>query len=750
MKRILLSIVMAVIGLSAFSQSPSRIINLQPAYALSLGGSTTDGVSLSANSLYLNDIELDSLPQYEIGYIDTQTVRYSVDGFGFYVKADSLHSLNVVYSYAVDGQPQGSFDFNGKTGRFKYYPTADEYKSFTVTFSATNGMESVSEAVEFRLMPNTPSEADAFRSLGVLPDAGDYTIIAESSTTKYLNNQERTAYSISISGKDVVFDDNVQNKVWGLNGRKDIYELNIYAERLIIRSALSFPQTNISIYAKELLFEDHDGVTASICTTPNPEETLTDGEGSAGGNAGNISLYIKTFKGNMAKRFILNGAKGQSTNRNGTPGNGGNGGTVRSTIELRSFCDFVRGSGGVRYDVASDGSTDAGPVIGYGDNGQSGAFEQINKPHAYLHPYYISAVMRHANDAFINNYTDCTLQTCREYRSMIDEYINAIPESEASADEGNEESDEEKETAFGLHDNLMEIGNMLFKLEQGLDYFGNPAGWVPLLSFEVMLANYNNEIDRAIPTLYLYYWMTRIDQTLQHKVQASEFAATQTEEDIDNNKTLLNSLILEIPVLQDEAYEVNRMIEELTVRIEFLQNQLLAKAKHSVKKKNRLKKIFGIGQTVANVLPVLAPVPVIGPIATTTSSVINTAISFAENIIELDKISATACDPNFFSTIDKELSKITGSVSSGTFFSTLTSSYKTLETTIKPLQENYDALKGILSKSSAPNSEVQAEYNKLIANSIEWKYMMGEVEELNAKKTDLLNRRTWIFPWHTP
>ena len=96
-------------------------------------------------------------------------------------------------------------------------------------------------------MPQTAPEVFAFQTQGTMSYATDYTLIAETSKKMLLNNEERTAYSISISGMDVAFDDDVKNKVWGLNGREDIYELNIYAERLIVRSALTFPQTRTMI-----------------------------------------------------------------------------------------------------------------------------------------------------------------------------------------------------------------------------------------------------------------------------------------------------------------------------------------------------------------------------------------------------------------------------------------------------------------------------------------------------------------------
>ena len=733
MKRILLSTILIVIGLSAFSQSQSRFISLRPAYPVAIGESTIDEVEFSSNGLYMYDILQDSLPQYEIGHIFAQTVRYTEEGHGFYVKADSLHSFNVVYSFEVNNPPQGAIEFNETTGRFKYYPAAEDYKTFTITFYATNGTESVSEDVEFNLMPQTAPEVYAFQTKGVMPDAGDYTIIAETSKSMFLNNEERTAYSISLSGKDVVFDNAVHNKVYGMSGREDIYELNIFAERLIIRSSLSFPQTNITIYARELVFEDHDTVFASINTTPISKNILESGVGSNGASAGNITLYVKEFKGNMAKRLILNGANGQSTNRNGTPGNGGNGGVVTSTIDVSSYCDLVRGSGGVKFNVDPGGSYNAGPIIAAGAIGNCGHFELINDSYAYLHPYYISAVMRHANDAFINNYTDYALQICKEYRALINEYENSAEWESCSV-----------ENEVELQKDLTEIDDLLFRLEQGLDYFGNPAGWVPLLSFEVLLENFDAEIDRAIPTLYMYYWLNHVDKTLQHMVEACEFDASKKETEIQKHQAFINSIVLEIPVLKDKCTELEIRQNELTIQAEAIRNQLLSKAKRNVKKKNRINKSFGICKSIINCIPVYG-------------TAISTAVNVATNVAY-----ATGLADNLLGVNDYEFTSIFNEVGSvnytsildslnsamdnitwknlGSNASLLKNSYESINKTITPLITNINNVNKLLSQSSTPKDEVDAVFQRLLKESVEYNAIKAQIEELNEEQLKLADQ----------
>ncbi len=72
---------------------------------------------------------------------------------------------------------------------------------------------------------------------------------------------------------------------------------------------------------------------------------------------------------------------------------------------------------------------------------------------------------------------------------------------------------------------------LLMQLRSGRDFFGEKMPSVPLLSFEVYLGLYQSEIDPAIRTLWLSYWMRNRIQTLQDKIQAlTEMKATKLDE----------------------------------------------------------------------------------------------------------------------------------------------------------------------------------------------------------------------------
>ena len=738
MKRLYI-ILLTFIGITAFSQSPTKYVNLLPAYPSAIGEAQYDNFIYINSGLYRQDILLDSLPHYEIEQIPDQTVRYFEDGIGFYVTADSLHSSNVVYSYAVDQAPIGPFEFNTTTGRFKFYPDASDYMPFTVTFTATSGWNSLTQDVAFTIMPEVVPENLAIQSLGEMPSAQDYTIIAESHTQMFLNNANREAYSYSISGKDIIFDNNVMNKVWGLSGREDLYELNLFAERLYIRSALEFPHTNVTIYARELIFEDNGNEIASINTTPSAIGTLTNDTGMDGEDAGNITLNIKNLKANYAKRFILNGAQGQCANRNGTPGNGGNGGVLVAPINIKNYCDFSRGSAGLRYD--EDGSIMAPDrpdlVVVMGENGH---FELTNEKYSWIHPYYFAAVIRHINDSYLNNYFSYSKTTANDYYNLILQF--------EAADEW---EDFDATLKVELHDQVTELEGMLYKLNENLDYFGNPLGWAPMLSFEVYLNNYNSEIDRAMPTLYLNYWLQHIDQNLASWVTASQFAADETQSDIEATQGQINSLIGDIPVLEDKIAVLQNQIEETQNRLEQIKAELLRKAKHNVKKKNRLNKAFGIFKAAVNC------VPVYGQIASGVLSVVETATGFASNYFGVSDTygyESALTDTyqqitNFdYSSALDNLQQTINSIDLNNLGQTghqLKDCYNNIKEAIGPVYNSITNLHQVLAQSSAPNDQVQAEFDRLCSQSAEYQNIKVEIAILQRNYEEFAAILTQTF-----
>ncbi|MDR0830052.1 MAG: T9SS type A sorting domain-containing protein [Prevotellaceae bacterium] len=747
MKRIFLLIIS--LCLLSFVQAQNRdALNLSSieGYPLTVGNTTIDGKQITENRLLPMNVELDSMPRFQIGAIPNQTVWHEGDiTVGFYVLTDTLQSANVTLSYTIDFAPEGQITFNAQTGRFKYFPDKFDTRAFTVTFRAEANNNIIVQEVLFTLMPATPPEYAAFGVEPIKPmpeSTDDYTIVAQTTQNNVpFNNTVRSVRSFSITGKELVFDSHINNKLSFLNNSEDIKELNIFAEKIIVRDALHFPQTDITIYAKELIFEDlPNQAAASINVSPIMFSTLASTNGANGANAGNITLYIKEFKqSNPYIRFTLIGGKGQNVpwttqQEVRTAGNGGNGGTITSTIDVSELCDVIHGSAGIQIDGSNN-------IVGAGTHGQDGSFVLNDKEFTWLHPNFISAVVKHAKDAYLNIYNGFTY-------NIFDEYTKAFTDLKQSQ-EWDELSDELK---MELSNADSEMQAVMFRIGQNLDYFGNPVGWVPMLSFEVNKIAFEQEIEKAIRVMYLSYWLKNIEGSNAQRIAACNEAINQVKQELLANEGALNQFVLYIPELQDELTALEEQLNNLIVRIEQKTQQLLSQAEHNVKKRNRFNKIAGVMSAIAKAAPVVCSI--IPGVGTAVGTGISAAITIGMNYVSqatnisdsygYGNAAGSALDAatgflnnGGFSAISNALGSIDIS-SLGSAANTVSSAYSTINATVTPLVSSIENLHKVFAKSSTPNDQVQAELNKLMAESREYQALIVEQKLLENQVAETM------------
>lgn len=311
-----------------------------------------------------------ALTQYPIGEIPDQTAYH-----GYTRSFEVLVSGSpdgVVFSMTAAPEPAGEILLDAVTGAFSYTPAPEDRAPFEITFTAeyTGGSaeESVVMTPEISLMP----EADVFENTQSEPDAAGYTTWQEETVQAdvELNDQLFTpatqpARKVRITGVQLVFDRGVSTSPAAVYGDPDnvavnsnIQELVITGDTVVIRDPLRFPQTNVVINARELRFEDKEGVAPEergcIITRPmdrtgkgtdaqwvrDPYRPATPaqgtpyfdpandivpaGDGKDGHDGGNVTLHISEFHSDdhgdgPTVRFNTGGAAGQ------TPGSGQHG-----------------------------------------------------------------------------------------------------------------------------------------------------------------------------------------------------------------------------------------------------------------------------------------------------------------------------------------------------------------------------------------------------------------------------------------
>jgi hypothetical protein len=210
----------------------------------------------------------------------------------------------------------------------------------------------------------------------------------------------------------------------------------------------------------------------------------------------------------------------------------------------------------------------------------------------WLSPQAMQMVLNYLNDAYLDGHFDEVGAELSAYLQMFSTAIQGPGWAQLS--------DGTQEQLELIRDDMQ---NLQHRIASNLDYFGNPAGWVPMLSFEVNKLAFDDEIDRALRVMYLNYWLGNRAQTLQQQLDAMRAMRVQLLGRIDKDRADYNSAVTSVPAMQVEAENVQLQIDAMLKRIQEIEDELLPRAKSVVV----LKKTARTLGRVAQMVPVYQP-----------------------------------------------------------------------------------------------------------------------------------------------
>jgi hypothetical protein len=777
--------------------------------------------------------EFTRLPTYDFRDVPEQQVRHG-EPLAFFVKGAS----NVLLQVSAAPTPAGELTFDPASGRFTYTPAAADRLPFTLTFS-TGGAETATSIVT--PLSDLPSEETTINYNRPLPDeeSRDYITISQSlHPAELFNDATHETLTVDISGKTLVFDASHPSNLYPeYNGRENIRELRLFADRVIIRSPLLLPQTHVSIHARELRFEG-DGL---IDTTPQArrqqqpgvgwEDDRTAGyDGDPGHDGGDADVFVERFHADPtpAIRFVLRGgnggpagegrdgkfegdgtfspmmedanwirlmtragnhicgignnhpmlytqnilegspqppcgsqvpAYGEPAVPSGVPGSGGRGGTLRSTVDLSSYAlqtGGIPGSPGgnhvggtlfftyiyrvttfrtvrgkltvINDDTTAERWPGADAPAPIGSQGQVGA-NIIMDASAWLHSFIVRSVVQYAKDAYLDGHDT-------EARALLSDYLGYIETLPPAVASVTNLSDEEFAETTSLDQLTLELGTLLHRIDANLDFFGNPAGWVPMLSFEANLLAFQHEIDQSIPILYLAYWLNHSATNLQDTLAASGVAVGKLKAELDDMIAAYNEAQRAIPRLKVESDAVLTRISAVQIHLSLLEQELLARAEQNVEDRHKVpfwKKALGVLSVVADLVPVGQP----------TLGKIGAGLGLLAKIDPDHPLQSARSLTNAFDVFSKNVdirvcfnnstTNATNNAGSATSpakkdqLKALTECAKFLKSELKEV--------GVAFKEVQVDSkEVQAELEKIKASDEEFNLATAELEQLNKDK----------------
>jgi len=444
---------------------------------------------------------------------------------------------------------------------------------------------------------------------------------------------------------------------------------------------------------------------------------------------------------------------GRDATPGGRPGDGGPSGHLRSTVDLSAYADFQGGIAGKR--ATNVGGRAGTPQLAYhakapaqgshweitaehysqdgnyaiapsADDGPTGTFTKLDKELSWLHPYSLKMTLAHAKDTYLYGHVDVTEEILDDYLEVLDTYRNSTEWNEL---------DETQRLEFGQMQDEMQI--LLHRINNNLDYFGNPAGWVPMLSFEVNKAAFEQEIDHAIRVLYLCYWIGNAETDIHGKVDSLTSAREKKSEEIQDFKDQYNELMDLIPRLQAEGKSIANQVEHLQERLKQREQDLLERAENNVEERHKVpwwKKATRILGAICSLCPVGQPVTgVIGGGLTLVSNIDpDTPWESIDDLVDIASVDydqyGKDCEAlgdaitNLPDEID--LDKIGDYVSD-------------IGNKSKPIGKQVKKYKDLLKETEIPKSEVEVELQKIKAADPVFNELVDEIAELMTRKEAL-------------
>ncbi|MCF8057764.1 MAG: hypothetical protein K9K67_00600 [Bacteriovoracaceae bacterium] len=322
-----------------------------------------------------------------------------------------------------------------------------------------------------------------------------------------------------------------------------------------------------------------------------------------------------------------NGKNGLAGGRPGVPGDGG---SIRSnwTLPLGSY-DLRAGQVGKNAGIYKGGQP-GGPnpymVVGRGigegiytlsagqdarspgalkSNGIDGVFEKVQTQN-WFNSGYFEYSLKYANDLHKQNQISHSLES-------IEEILGHCNEALDFEFLDNQLSYQKCQTGHKRH----------FNLVSNLDFYGHSATWTPNLSFETNYKLFNEEVSRSFQILFMTYWLTDKQRSLEENLSAVNSTQKQLLEEIEEESDKFNSIVKVIPEIKKKLSDVLVKEEGFREELRLLEIKITEEANNRVIDRNKvssLKKMVKSLASLATVIPVGQPA--FGVVANTVDSIV--------------------------------------------------------------------------------------------------------------------------------
>jgi hypothetical protein len=349
-------------------------------------------------------------------------------------------------------------------------------------------------------------------------------------------------------------------------------------------------------------------------------------------------------------------------------------------------------------------------------------------PNAWLHPLGLQATLEFARDLFLAGGRDQLEPLLAAYRDALAQPLpktgawDGVPPSQWTAAQ-------------------TEVATMLQRLAAHLDYFGNPAGYTPLLSLPGAIKLYENETRRALRLLLLTRWVEGADHDVREAAAALTEALTAANEDSRQASEAVTAAEATISEVQGLIDSLERELDDLGHRLTDLRNALLVKAMNDLERKAAIKFGIKLAGAVCQIIPVGQPaLGTIGSLGAVAAEFVDGDEDAAPDTLskmgEVLKSAAAAAKEAKDASDEAKSEKDADAPKDKSEAKARSSRWATVGQGLGPAMSILsDGVKAL----QAPKSEIDAALARLESQDPAWNDLTRDIRALNEKKVALFS-----------
>lgn len=447
----------------------------------------------------------------------------------------------------------------------------------------------------------------------------------------------------------------------------------------------------------------------------------TPGKGGAGGSiisyaprAFDFERFASPFGGQPGKP----GRPEQTTyHKSVTLVEGGRAGTPINSVRLVTYGDNIKPLDDPDTAFVSTDPGKEGGTVQIGEEGTIGLRNGNVSSYSWLHPQLMRHILNGIKDDYLQNRISKAKAALIDYSTQIEAYRVDI-------------NTPKDKLQFELEQMYNEMQVLRAQIANGQDYFGNPNGYVPMLSFEVSLAAFDKEIDRSLDMIFLAKWISSNSKSAERTLAGLATARANLNTEIENTKDEYDDALQALAAFSIESDEMTLRVKNLQNRLVSKDNQLRFQAFENTKPSDwevALRVGLKVAGSIAEMVPVYQPALGAAGGALIVSADFDPDEPW-DTVIGLAGVAETYAASGI-----KEAAAAQKAEKDGVATGTNADRIKSLQQLSAGSQSISKAITGIsvtLERSKAPQSEIDRELAKLRQGDEEFKALADEISQL--------------------